>query len=185
MYKVSGAQTPISVHLSPGAGGMQAQVGGSTGDMEAVQQLLQAAARALAAMGRWQDARAVARTLPAGSAASATLSQDGSAPLFEFGIPQGPEGKAGSRGPVGPVGAQGPRGEQGERGAMGPPGPQGLKGDRGDPGRDGNMVSASLDPGIFAVYVNAQGHLILAHNDGDPVPALSVDKNGHLVYTID
>ena len=104
MYKVSGAQTPISVHLSPGAGGMQAQVGGSTGDMEAVQQLLQAAARALAAMGRWQDARAVARTLPAGSAASATLSQDGAAPLFEIGVPQGPEGKRGLQGEKGEAG---------------------------------------------------------------------------------
>ena len=130
-------------------------VGGSTGDMEAVQRLLRDAAQALAAMGRWEDARAVAHTLPTGSTAWATLTQDGGAPLFELGIPPG------------------------EVGPAGPPGPQGA------PGRDGNMVSASLDPGIFAVYVNAQGHLILAHNDGDPVPALSVDKNGHLVYTID
>lgn len=173
------------------------------------------ASRALSIMERWEDVRADVRTLPTGSDAEASVDLSGDAPCFSFGVPAGPmgpqgsagpqgakgdtgergatgpagprgaKGDTGAAGPEGPIGSQGPKGEQGERGATGPAGPQGPKGDTGDPGRDGNMVSASLDPGIFAVYVNDSGHLILAHNDGDPVPALSIDKSGHLVYTID
>ena len=104
--------------------------------------------------------------------------------------PQGPQGErgltgaTGPKGPQGPVGAQGPKGDKGAPGPVGATGPQGLQGEKGDPGRDGSMVSTSLDPGVFAMYVNDTGHLILAHNDGDPTPALSIE-GGHLIYTID
>lgn len=104
--------------------------------------------------------------------------------------PQGPQGErgltgaTGPQGPQGPVGAQGPKGATGATGPAGATGPQGPKGDKGDPGRDGSMVSTSLDPGVFAMYVRDDGHLILAHNDGDPTPALSIES-GHLIYTID
>lgn len=107
--------------------------------------------------------------------------------------PQGPKGDTGATGSTGPqgpqgpqgaTGATGPQGPQGATGPTGPQGPQGPKGDQGEPGRDGSAVSTSLAPGVFAMYVNGQGHLILAHNDNEPTPALSIDGSGHLVYTI-
>lgn len=49
---------------------------------------------------------------------------------------------------------------------------------RGMPG-----VSTSLSPGIFEMYVNDSGHLILRHNDNEPAPPLSI-QDGRLIYTL-
>lgn len=106
----------IEVDVSATPQRLDVQVGGSTGDMEAVQRLLQAAAQALANMGKWEAAQAIAKTLPAGSIAEARLDLTGTAPLFEFGVPVGPEGRQGPPGEAGginiykvevPVGADG------------------------------------------------------------------------------
>ena len=97
------SENRIAVEVSGRPQRMDVTVGGSTGDMEAVQQLLQAAARALARMGRWDEARAVARTLPAGSEAEAALDLDADAPILMFGIPVGPEGKQGPPGEAGGI----------------------------------------------------------------------------------
>jgi len=80
---------------------------------------------------------------------------------------------------------QGPKGDKGDKGEPGPQGPKGDKGDKGDPGRDGDMVGVRLDGGLFAMHVGEDGHLYLTHNDIDPTPPLSIDSDGHLVYTID
>ena len=63
---------------------------------------------------------------------------------------------------------------------VGPQGPSGPKGEKGDPG-DG-MVT--IDKGYFAMKVRGDGHLIALVNDGNPVPPLRIDGNGHLVYQI-
>lgn len=71
----------------------------------------------------------------------------------------------------------------------GPPGPQGVqgqkgeKGEKGDPGEDGAVAITELSPGMFALSVNAEGHLILTHNDNEPAPPLSI-QDGKLIYTI-
>lgn len=44
-------------------------------------------------------------------------------------------------------------------------------------------VSTSLSPGIFEMYVNTDGHLVLRHNDNEPKPPLSIE-NGRLIYKI-
>ncbi len=94
--------------------------------------------------------------------------------------PQGPKGDTGAQGPKGDTGAQGPKGDTGATGPQGPkgdtgdPGPQGPKGDTGANGTAGAI--STLDPGIFGMYVDEYGHLILAHNDNTPAPALEHSK---------
>ena len=72
------------------------------------------------------------------------------------------------------TGPQGPPGPQGE---TGPPGPQGPKGE------DGVASVTQLNPGMFGMYVNEEGHLIMTHNDNEPAPPLSI-RDGKLIYTI-
>lgn len=72
-------------------------------------------------------------------------------------------------------------------GPAGPPGPPGIQGPQGVQGPEGQRggagLATSLGPGIFEVSVNDLGHLIVRHNDNDPVPPLSI-VNGRLKYTI-
>lgn len=58
-------------------------------------------------------------------------------------------------------------------------GPPGDKGEQGVPG-----VVTQLNPGLFGMYVNEHGHLILAHNDNEPAPPIRIE-NGRLIYTVD
>ncbi len=73
------------------------------------------------------------------------------------------------------------------KGETGPPGPPGIQGPQGVQGPEGQRggagLATSLGPGIFEVSVNDLGHLIVRHNDNDPVPPLSI-VNGRLKYTI-
>lgn len=78
----------------------------------------------------------------------------------------------GATGPVGPQGPEGPEGPQGIQGPQGPPGENG-----------GNGAVVSLDPGIFAMSVSEEGHLIVTHNTSDPAPPLSI-VDGRLKYLI-
>ena len=55
--------------------------------------------------------------------------------------------------------------------------------EKGDPGEDGAVAITELSPGMFALSVNAEGHLILTHNDNEPAPPLSI-QDGKLIYTI-
>lgn len=57
-----------------------------------------------------------------------------------------------------------------------------LTGPKGDKGDSGAVVA--LNPGLFGMYVNEAGHLILVHNDNDPAPPLSITAEGKLVYNI-
>ena len=66
-----------------------------------------------------------------------------------------------------------PRGDQGPAGPQGPEGPQGNNG-----------VVTQLDPGMFGMHVDEDGHLILTHNDNEPAPPLSI-QDGRLIYSID
>lgn len=62
----------------------------------------------------------------------------------------------------------------------GPKGDQGIQGPQGPPG-----VMIDVATGMFAMGVNEKGHLILAVNDGDTPPPLSIDPaTGHLIYSI-
>lgn len=65
------------------------------------------------------------------------------------------------------------------RGDQGPAGPQGPQGPQGD-----NGVITHLDPGMFGMHVDEDGHLILTHNDNEPAPPLSI-QDGRLIYSID
>ncbi len=107
-------------------------------------------------------------------------------PQGEQGI-QGPPGKDGAQGPkgdTGPEGAQGPQGATGPAGPVGPQGIQGPEGPEGPPGKDGgNGVIVSLDPGVFAMSINEEGHLIVTYNDSDPAPPLQI-ADGHLKYIL-
>lgn len=115
--------------------------------------------------------------------------------------PKGDAGEKGNRGDQGPKGEkgdpgeQGPRGEKGDTGAQGPKGDkgdtgeQGPKGDPGQDGRDGadgkDGVILDIASGMFAMMVNETGHLILAVNEEDKTPPLSIDpETGHLIYNI-
>ena len=80
-------------------------------------------------------------------------------------------------GPQGPPGPQGETGPPGPQGETGPPGPQGPKGE------DGVASVTQLNPGMFGMYVNEEGHLIMTHNDNEPAPPLSI-RDGKLIYTI-
>lgn len=72
-------------------------------------------------------------------------------------------------------------------GAVGPQGPQGIqgvKGDKGDKGDRGDSgVTAPIETGIYALYVDGDGHLILETADNETPPPLSI-SDGHLIYTI-
>lgn len=54
---------------------------------------------------------------------------------------------------------------------------------RGVNGRDG--VISSVDLGMFAVKIDENGHLIVMYNDNEDPPPLSINSNGHLIYTIE
>ena len=93
-------------------------------------------------------------------------------------------GPAGPTGPKGATGAQGPQGATGPAGPVGPQGIQGPEGPEGPPGKDGgNGVIVSLDPGVFAMSINEEGHLIVTYNDSDPAPPLQI-ADGHLKYIL-
>ena len=98
---------------------------------------------------------------------------------------QGPPGPEGPQGPAGPTGAQGPQGPKGDTGPEGPPGiqgPEGPKGDTGPQGPSGGVIM-SLDPGLFAMSISEEGHLIVTYNVTDPAPPLKI-VDGRLKYLI-
>lgn len=65
-----------------------------------------------------------------------------------------------------------------------PKGDKGDAGPQGPKGEDGSIVNISLDSGMFAMHVDESGHLILTHNSNEPAPPLSINEEGHMVYTI-
>lgn len=87
----------------------------------------------------------------------------------------------GPEGPQGPPGPQGGMGPKGDQGSVGPAGPQGIQGPAGPRGSSG--LATSLGPGIFETYISDEGHLIIRHNDNDPIPPLAI-VDGRLKYTI-
>lgn len=95
----------------------------------------------------------------------AEVSITGAVPEFEFHFTL-------PKGDPGPIGPQGPQGIQGPQGPVGPVGPQGPQG-----------FVTGLNPGLFGLYVNSQGHLIAVHNDNEPAPPLVV-QDGKLFYVI-
>lgn len=74
---------------------------------------------------------------------------------------------------------------RGKTGAIGPRGPQGIQGPEGRAGKDGTgAIVTEVDPGMFAVYISDEGHLIVVHNAADPAPPLQI-VDGHLKYIIE
>lgn len=69
-----------------------------------------------------------------------------------------------------------PRGLQG---ATGPKGEQGIQGERGLQGPAG-VVAQMM--GLYAFYVNGEGHLILTYDDSSDPPHFELRENGHLYY---
>lgn len=84
----------------------------------------------------------------------------------------------GDKGDKGDMGDKGVTGEQGIQGI------QGVKGDKGDKGNNGVGVITNLNPGMFSLFLDDEGHLMLTHNDGDPTPPLKI-VDGNLIYEID
>lgn len=83
--------------------------------------------------------------------------------ILNFGIPKGKTGATGPRGPQGVQGIQGPPGEDGEDG--------------------GNGIVTELGPGLFGMYVNEGGHLIMVVTQGEEVPTLKI-VDGRLKYIL-
>lgn len=53
-------------------------------------------------------------------------------------------------------------------------------------GRDGAPgIVTQLNPGMFGLAIDLDGHLIMTHNDNDPAPPLSLTDDGRLIYTIE
>ena len=109
---------------------------------------------------------------------------------------QGPQGEQGIQGVPGSPGAKGEKGDKGEpgiqgqqgpagpQGAIGPQGIQGIKGDKGEKGDKGDSgVISKIDLGFFSMVIKEDGHLYIIHNEKDNPPALSINKEGHLIYT--
>lgn len=68
-------------------------------------------------------------------------------------------------------------------GSPGPQGEKGEKGDKGDRGEDGILLD--LTPGLFAMTLSSEGHLLVAVREEEPVPPLEIDgETGHLLYKI-
>ena len=83
--------------------------------------------------------------------------------ILNFGIPKGKTGETGPRGPQGIQGIQGPPGENGKDG--------------------GNGIVTDLDPGLFGMYVNGNGHLIMVITQGEEIPPLKI-VDGRLKYIL-
>lgn len=128
----------------------------STEAANAAAQAAREAADSASAIG---SMTASAESLPAGSTPTAAIVNSETGKILALGIPSGVSGPAGPPGPEGPA---------------------------GPPGQDGaNGAITSLSPGLFGMYVNSDGHLILAHNSDEGTPPLEIDAAGHLVYIID
>lgn len=65
-----------------------------------------------------------------------------------------------------------------------PKGDKGDTGPQGPKGEDGCVANIPLESGMFAMHVDESGHLILTHNSNEPAPPLSINEEGHMVYTI-
>ena len=46
----------------------------------------------------------------------------------------------------------------------------------------GTIATVQAGDGVFALYINADGHLILVYETKEP-PQFSLDSRGHLIYT--
>jgi hypothetical protein len=103
---------------------------------------------------------------------------------------QGIKGDTGSVGPVGPkgdtglTGPTGPKGDQGIQGIQGPKGDKGEKGDTGPMGPQGTPAVTAEVSGFFSLYINDTGDLIVTYADEILEPALSINEEGELIYTI-
>ena len=102
-------------------------------------------------------------TLNPGEAATATNVGTPMDVILNFGIPKGETGDTGPRGPLGIQGFQGPPGKDGENG--------------------GNGIVTELGAGLFGMYVNEEGHLIMVVNQGEEIPPLKIVE-GRLKYVL-
>ena len=95
---------------------------------------------------------------------------------------QGLQGPAGPQGEKGEQGIQGPQGVQGKQGEQGPQGLQGPKGDKGDKGESGVLVSVETH---YAFELRDDGHLYCVYADSEEAPAVKINDDGHLIFSIE
>lgn len=104
--------------------------------------------------------------------------------------PKGEKGDIGDTGPVGPkgdtgsTGPKGPKGDQGIQGIQGPKGDKGEKGDTGPTGPQGTPAVTAEVSGFFSLYISDTGDLMVTYADEILEPALSINEEGELIYTI-
>lgn len=76
---------------------------------------------------------------------------------------------------------------KGKTGDTGPRGPQGIQGIQGPPGKDGkdggNGIITELGSGLFGMYVDEEGHLIMVVNQGEEIPPFKI-VDGRLKYIL-
>lgn len=144
-----------------------------SGTMDAAAQANSAAANAQAAAMAARDAEEAARD------AAADILAQRDAGLFQG--ERGPQGVPGPAGPSGPTGPAGPPGLSGPPGATGPQGERGPAGPQGPQGESGVMAPTQ---GLYALYVNEQGHLIVRTVENTDPPPLHINAAGHLIYTV-
>lgn len=126
--------------------------------------------RVVEAAGRITGMQAQAKTLDAGS--SATAAWDGEQGLLTIGVPKGEKGEKGDTGP------QGPKGDKGDTGEQGPNGVQGPQGEKGADGKDA-VVDATLTQSGQAADAKATGDAIGQLKD-DFANLISVDYGTNL-----
>ena len=122
--------------------------------------------RVVEAAGRITGMQAQAKTLDAGS--GATAEWNGEQGLLTIGVPKGEKGEKGDTGPQGPkgdkgekgdTGPQGPKGDKGDTGEQGPNGVQGPQGEKGADGKDA-VVDATLTQSGQAADAKATGEAV-------------------------
>lgn len=124
-------------------------------------------------------------TLPAGSQATASVTQVGNVVTLNLGIPEGEQGPQGDTGPAGPqgdpgpTGAQGPQGDTGPQGPAGPTGPQGPQGATGPQGPQGPQGEPGTG-GVSSTALNVQNQdesVITVILGGTSIPLPVVNYN--------
>lgn len=78
----------LHVSMSEQCESIKVKIGGSSGDLGAIQRMLKQAQITLQDMNKWEGATAIIHTLPPGSDAEVYVDMSGDFPTFVFSMPQ-------------------------------------------------------------------------------------------------
>lgn len=131
-----------------------------------------------------EDMSVSAESLPEGSEATVTKSEQDGVVHLTFGIPTGATGATGAKGDKGDkgdTGAQGIKGDQGEQGIQGIQGIQGERGEKGDKGDTGAQGVAGQDgysPSATVTKVGDTATITITDKNGTTTAQISDGSGG-------